>query len=116
MQHVLVVEDDAGLLNVVSAFLREERFEVDTAATGREALESIERQPPSVVLLDMNLPIMNGWELASELRARHLEVPILVMTAARDARRCATEIGAAGYVAKPVSLPVLLRELDAIAG
>src|SRR3954463_3332954 len=108
MQHVLVVEDDARLLNLVSMFLREERFEVVTASTGRDALDAIERQQPSVVLLDMNLPIMNGWELATELRTRNIIVPIVVMTAAQDARRCAAEIGAAGYVSKPVSFPVLL--------
>jgi DNA-binding response OmpR family regulator len=57
----------------------------------------------------MNMPLMNGWEFARALRERDLQrVPILVLTAAHDARRCAEEIGAAGFIGKPFDLDTLV--------
>jgi len=109
---ILIVEDDPRLRAVVSAFLQDEGFRVETAGDGVEALACIERNRPRAVVLDMHLPLMNGWELADEIRARGIKVPILVMTAAQDARKWAEQIGASEYVAKPVSLPTLLKRID----
>src|SRR5438309_2095429 len=61
---VLVVEDDPRLRATVADFLRGEGFQVDTAGHGLEALAGIERQAPDLMLLDMHLPLMDGWELA----------------------------------------------------
>src|SRR5688572_5718839 len=65
-------------------------------------------------LLDMRMPVMDGWEFAIELRARAIEVPIIVMPAAEDAQSCADEIGASAYVTKPISLPALIARIDAL--
>jgi DNA-binding response OmpR family regulator len=112
---VLIVEDDLQLCTLVAEFLRDEGFVVDTAATGPEGLERIVQQPPTLVLLDIHLPGMPGWELVAHLRTRGIAVPIIVMTAAQDAPRWAREIGAISYIPKPVSLPALVRRLDALA-
>jgi two-component system response regulator MtrA len=112
---VLIVEDDPRLRTLIADFLRDEGFAVVAVATGIEALDSINRDPPGVVLLDVHLPGMSGAELAQELKEREISVPIVVMTAAHDASAWAHEMGAAAYVAKPVSLPLLLHRLDGLA-
>jgi CheY-like chemotaxis protein len=111
---ILVVEDDPVLRTLISDFLRDEGFQVMTAATGAEALRIVEQECPRLILLDMHLPVMNGKELARELKSRRLDVPIVVMTAAYDARTVAEELGAVAYVSKPLSLPSLVRRLDGL--
>jgi CheY-like chemotaxis protein len=60
------------------------------------------------------MPIMDGWTLAQELRTRHIDVPLVVMTPARNAREWAQEVGATAYISKPVSLPALISRIDQI--
>jgi DNA-binding response OmpR family regulator len=110
--HILVIDDDPRLREIVADFLRDEGFEVDTAGTGAQAIQSIEDHRPALVLLDVHLPDMNGHELILELRRRGVEPPIVVMTAASDASDWAKAIGAVSYIPKPVSLPSLLRRLN----
>ena len=109
---ILVVDDDYAIRMAVAEILEFEGYSVATAANGAEALEAIERQKPSLVLLDMRMPVLDGWGFARELRARGVRLPILVMTAARSASRWAEEIGAQGYLAKPFDLPDLLRVVE----
>jgi CheY-like chemotaxis protein len=111
---VLVVDDDPGVRETIGTFLRVEGYAVETAADGAEALEHIGREHPAVVLLDMRMPVMDGWDFVRELRAREIDLPIIVMTAAQDARRSAEEIGAPAYVAKPVSYPALIARIDQV--
>ena len=111
--HILVVDDDPSLRMMIFAFLQDEGFSVQTAANGAEALKHIERQRPTLILLDMYMPVMDGWEFVRALRARGMDLPIVIVTAAHQARQQAQEIGAVAYVAKPVSLPLLLARLDA---
>jgi DNA-binding response OmpR family regulator len=109
---ILIVEDDPALLAAVSEALEDEGYAVVAVRHGRAALEAILRRRPSLVLLDMRLPIMNGWELARELRAREIHLSIVVMTAAQDAAAWAAEIGAAGHLAKPFDLHDLLATVE----
>jgi urea transport system substrate-binding protein len=109
---ILVVDDDPAILETVSEILQFEGYPVGTATNGAEALEALEKCVPSLVLLDMRMPVLDGWGFARELAARGVEVPIVVMTAAQDARRWAAEIGAEGYVAKPFELAELLAAVD----
>lgn len=102
---VLVVDDDQDILSIVSLILEEEGFKVETAADGREGLEAVEQGMPDLILLDMKMPIMNGWEFAREFHARYdNKVPIVVLTAAEDAKKRAEEIGAVGWIGKPFDL------------
>jgi two-component system chemotaxis response regulator CheY len=109
---ILVVDDDPSILQTVASILQMEDYEVETARNGAEALAAVERTQPSLVLLDMRMPVLDGWGFARALRERGLELPILVMTAAQDTRRWAEEIGAAGYLAKPFDLTDLLSAVS----
>ncbi len=76
---------------------------------------SHERERPHFVLLDMQMPVMDGRAFLRELRARGINLPIVVMTGAPEARQTAREVGASAYAAKPVTVPLLLARLDALS-
>jgi CheY-like chemotaxis protein len=106
---VLVVEDDEAIRTCVSAILSEEGYQVVTAADGETALRLVGGAPPQVILLDMQLPVMDGWEFARAYRRTPgPHAPILTVTAAPDAAKRAAQIGADGYVPKPFDLDALL--------
>lgn len=109
---VLVVDDEPDIRATVSAMLEIEGYEVDEAANGADALHAVERQPPDLILLDMRMPVMDGWGFARELRERGHVTPIVVMTAARDAARWAAEIAATSFVAKPFGFDDLLNAVE----
>src|SRR5688500_16800223 len=98
---ILVVDDESDIRATVSAMLEAEGYHVIQATNGAEALEVMEAGAPDLVLLDMRMPVLDGWGFASEMRRRGHSVPIVVMTAARDAARWATDITASAFVAKP---------------
>jgi DNA-binding response OmpR family regulator len=107
---VLVTEDDEDLLVAVELMLASAGFEVVTAANGKEALRLVEARMPSVILLDMKMPVMNGWEFSSEFRARFdSRAKVVVMTAAEHAPVRAREIGADAWLAKPFGLHQLIE-------
>ncbi|HEV8229502.1 MAG TPA: response regulator [Candidatus Limnocylindria bacterium] len=111
-ESILVVDDDTSILDTVSSILTQEGYSVVSAASGEEALAAIDREPPSLILLDMRMPVMDGWAVARALRDRGVAVPIVVMTAAESAKRWADEIQAEGYLAKPFGLDDLLSTVD----
>jgi two-component system, chemotaxis family, chemotaxis protein CheY len=108
---ILVIDDDPAIRVTVAEILMSEGYTVATATNGADGLQSLDRLDPALVLLDMRMPIMDGWGFARALQSRGIRVPILVMTAAQDARRWAHEINAQGFVAKPFDL---LDLLDAV--
>lgn len=109
---VLIVDDDPMILSTIGEILELEGYAIQTANNGAEALREVERNRPRVVLLDMRMPVMDGWAFAREIEERCIELKILVMTAAQDARAWAAEIHADGYVAKPFELRHLLAEIE----
>ena len=109
---VLVVDDDTSILDTVSSILSGEGYDVVSAATGEEALAAVARKQPLLILLDMRMPIMDGWAVARALREQGISVPIVVMTAAESAKRWADEVGAEGYLAKPFGLDELLTTVE----
>jgi CheY-like chemotaxis protein len=109
---ILVVDDDPSILAVVEEILGFEGYPVETATDGATALAAVARRQPSLVLLDMRMPVLDGWGFAGALAERGLRLPIVVMTAAQDARRWAEEIGAEGYLAKPFEMPDLLAVVE----
>ncbi|HYK98612.1 MAG TPA: response regulator [Candidatus Acidoferrales bacterium] len=106
---VLVVDDDSSILDTVTAILSGEGYLVMAAGGGKEALALVRSWHPTLVLLDMRMPVMDGWAVARALHEAGSRVPIIVMTAAESARRWADEIGAAGHLAKPFSLDELIQ-------
>lgn len=105
---VLVVEDDPALRQLVSEVLRDEGYTVATAKDGLEALRAVQEDRPNLVLLDVQLPLLDGRDVARQMRERGIDSPIVVMTGAANARRYASEIDAEDYLAKPFDLDDVL--------
>jgi CheY-like chemotaxis protein len=113
---ILVIDDDPAIRATVAEILMSEGYAVATATNGADGLHSLEKIDPALVLLDMRMPIMDGWGFARAIQARGIDIPILVMTAAQDARRWAHEIGAEGYIAKPFDVSALLNAVETLLG
>jgi two-component system, chemotaxis family, chemotaxis protein CheY len=106
---VLVVDDDATIRQFIEMALTDQGYQVLTAEHGQAALDVVPRSRPGLILLDMRMPVMDGWGFAEAYRrtpAPH--APIIVLTAARDADESAREIGADACLAKPFDLRDLL--------
>lgn len=109
---ILVVEDDVSILDMVMQILRAEGYPVVGAKNGVEGLAEVDRRPPSLILLDMRMPRMDGWKFAAALRARGIASPVVVMTAADNAKRWADEVSANGFVVKPFEILDLLATVE----
>ncbi len=110
---VLVVDDDDSILDLIRMALEVEGYEVLTASDGADGLELLERYQPSLILLDMRMRGVNGWQFSEAYRKRPEPLaPIVVVTAARDAARRAAEIGADAFLSKPFDLADLLAIVD----
>lgn len=112
---VLVVDDEPDIRATVSAMLEIEGYAVAEAANGADALAVVETDPPDLILLDMRMPVLDGWAFAAEMRRRNHSIPIVVMTAARDAARWAGEVAAAAFVAKPFGYDDLISAVEQAA-
>lgn len=115
---VLVVEDDAAIAEVLRLSLEDVGFRVAEAANGHRALALLDGERPSLVVLDLMLPGMDGATFADELRQRGLRpgLPILVVSAASQAREWAARIEAEGFLAKPFDIGCLLEQAQRLAG
>ncbi|NOJ80876.1 response regulator [Myxococcus xanthus] len=108
---VLVVDDDPDILEALSEILEAEGFEIRRARNGKEALDRLEPEPPNLILLDLMMPVMDGWEFAQRMRQKPPEVariPLIVLSADRNVGSKASDIGAVGHLAKPFELNDLL--------
>lgn len=111
--NILVVDDNPGIRAMLNVALGDEGYAVRTATNGAEALELVEHEAPDLILLDMRMPVMNGWEFARRLRERGGRQPvIIVMTATVDPRQWAEEIGANGHLGKPFELDELFSIIE----
>jgi CheY-like chemotaxis protein len=108
--NVLIVEDHADLREMLAMLLESEGYGVETAGNGAEALTALERFRPSVILLDLMMPVMTGDEFRKRQLAdpRHRDVPVICMTAAHDGRERAERLRCAFYFQKPVDFERLL--------
>jgi two-component system chemotaxis response regulator CheY len=109
---ILVVDDDPTILATVAEALDLEGIPVVTATNGAEALELIDRAPPALVLLDMRMPVLDGWGFMRAIGERGITLTVVVMTAAADARRWAREIGAQAVLPKPFELDDLISAVE----
>lgn len=110
---ILVVDDDVDVQTLVRDLLEAEGYDVSTANNGLAALEQLETARPALILLDMNMPGMNGWEFARAYRkAPSPHVPIIVFTAGPVAQVAAREINADGFIAKPFDILELLAVIS----
>jgi DNA-binding response OmpR family regulator len=114
-QPILIIEDDQKTANLVSLYLDKEGFKSDVAHDGREGLKLAERHNPALIILDLMLPQIDGWEVCREIRRRS-DVPILMLTARGDEidRVAGLTLGADDYVVKPFSPRELVTRVKAI--
>jgi two-component system OmpR family response regulator len=113
---ILVVDDEPNILDVLTMALRFQGFEVETAATGEQALAAASSFKPQLMVLDIMLPDMEGFEVARRLGAQRAQVPIVFLTA-RDATEDKIRgltIGGDDYVTKPFSLEELIARIRTV--
>jgi DNA-binding response OmpR family regulator len=112
---ILIVEDDTNLLETIKYNLRKEGYEVSTASDGEQAIEIARRDKPDLLLLDIMLPKISGFEICRILR-REMTVPIIMLTAKADEtdKIVGLEIGADDYMTKPFSMRELLARVRAM--
>ena len=112
---VLLVEDEENLASLVAAYLEQEGYRVVAAGTGAEALQKLEQTPVRLVVLDLNLPDMDGLDVCRQIRARS-RVPIVMLTARDEEadRLAGLGAGADDYIGKPFSPRELVARMKAV--
>jgi CheY-like chemotaxis protein len=117
---VLLVEDNEMNRDMLVRRLNRAGVQVIAAGDGEEALQLMREQQPSVVLMDMNLPVMDGWTACRAARAderiRHIPIIALTAHASEADRQVALEAGCDDYATKPVDFPGLLIKIDKLTG
>lgn len=106
--HVLVVDDDPAIRQAIASILQDEGFQVAAVTNGQEAITHITTHAPCVVLLDLQMPVMTGWEVTQLVHERGLGVPLVFMTAGQHARAEAEKHRVAGFIAKPFDIDDLI--------
>ena len=116
MSRILVVEDDAAILRGLRDNLAAESYEVITAADGAEGYRLSQEKNPDLIILDLMLPKLSGYEICRKLRDQGSHVPILMLTARGDEadRILGLDLGADDYVSKPFSVRELLARVRAL--
>jgi CheY-like chemotaxis protein len=111
---ILVVDDDIDMQQTIRNILEDEGYAVVVAEDGLAALEKLDGITPSVILLDITMPRMNGYQFAEAVAQRGLRpgIPIMVLTADGRAPEKAAQIGAEGYLTKPFALLELVAAVE----
>jgi len=112
---ILLVDDEAHIIELASMYLKQEGFRIISAASGTDALVTFERESPALMVLDLMLPELDGWEVCKRVRARS-DLPILMLTARDDDidKIVGLELGADDYMTKPFNPRELVARIKAI--
>jgi chemotaxis protein histidine kinase CheA/ActR/RegA family two-component response regulator len=117
-KHILIVDDSPSVRRVVSSMLKQHNWEVQTARDGVEALEMITKETPAAVLLDIEMPRMDGFELMATVRAQeqYRTLPLIMLTSRAGAKhqQHAMQLGASAYVVKPYQDEELISILNSL--
>ena len=114
---VLVVDDDPDILQTLALCLSTEGYGVAMAANGQEALDVLRREKPAVILLDLMMPVMDGWQFITEIDQRGWrKSPILILSADRAVQGHANRLRADAFLAKPFDLEELLGKVSQLTG
>ncbi len=116
MKRILIIEDDLAILRGLKDNLEYDKYEVLTATDGEQGYCLIQEKKPDLIILDLMLPKMSGYELCRKVREERLTTPILMLTARGEEvdRVLGLDLGADDYVTKPFSVPELLARVRAI--
>ena len=112
---ILVVEDDINIANLIDMYLAKEGFGVRRASDGAKAMKEFQKQTPDLIVLDIMLPAMDGWEVCSRIRETS-HVPIIMLTAKSEVfnRIHGLEMGADDYIVKPFEMKELMARINAV--
>ena len=112
---ILVVDDDPNILQLINLYLTREGFEVVTAEAGDEALRKFKSDPPNMMLLDVMLPGMDGWQVCREVR-KVSNIPVIMLTAKDETfdKVLGLELGADDYIVKPFDTKELVARMKAV--
>ena len=115
---VLVADDEVHIRTLLKITLEMVGYEVDVAADGQETLERVEAQIPDLILLDIKMPRLNGWQVCEKLKTdeKTKNIPIIMVTAfgQKEARQRSLDLGADGFISKPFETPALLDAVKKI--
>ena len=113
---ILLIEDEAGIANMIRRGLTDASYVVETAADGKTGLEMVQSNAYALVILDLMLPKMDGWQVCEELRAHRNRVPVLMLTARDNVedRVKGLDLGADDYLPKPFDFQELLARVRAL--
>ena len=116
MKKALIVEDDGNIAELLRLYLEKDGFEVSRAADGAEGLELFRSFKPDVILLDIMLPVMDGWGVLREIRRTDRRVSVIMLTAKGETpdKVNGLELGADDYVTKPFEVKELLARIHAV--
>jgi len=107
---VLIVDDDLDMIEVMELVLHDAGYRTRSALNGQQALDAVAVEMPALIVLDMLMPVVNGWQFAQEFRARYgRAVPIVVATAAEHVERRRNGLDVADVLPKPFEVSDLLR-------
>jgi two-component system OmpR family response regulator len=110
-KRVLIAEDDAVVRAALAAVLESEGYDVDVAADGRQAVAHATAHPPDLVLLDLNMPNVDGWTAFTKLDRVCPLMPVIIITARPHQYKEAVRLGVDAFMEKPLDFPVLLRAI-----
>jgi CheY-like chemotaxis protein len=114
---VLVVDDDPDILQTLALCLSTEGYRVLMACNGKEALQLLAREKPACILLDLMMPVMDGWQFVAELDERGWrKAPLLILSADRAVQGHAQKLRANAFLAKPFDLDELLGKVQQLTG
>ncbi|MFO1513823.1 MAG: response regulator [Verrucomicrobiota bacterium] len=109
---ILVVDDDSAVRDSLKDVLLSEGYLVATAANGQQALDLVSRSSVDLVLLDLNMPVKNGWDTFEHLTREHPLIPIIIATARPNQLFTAISAGVGALLEKPMDIPVLIRTIE----
>ncbi len=114
-RNILVVEDDRNISDLIHMYLVKEGFDVRIAGDGGKAIEEFQKQVPDLILLDIMLPVMDGWAVCAKIRETS-KVPIIMLTAKSEVfdRIQGLEMGADDYIVKPFEMKELIARINAV--
>ena len=118
MPKILIVEDSESQRQALSLHLKKRGFEVVTAENGKVAVAMVQTEKPKLVLMDMNMPELDGWEATRQIKAlpENEELPVVALTAEdmEGDRERALQVGCVDYQTKPLDVPKLLDQIESL--